>query len=269
MLDPVSKQVFMPDYTVSADDVFLKLTTYVICHDRFGHIYDFYETNRSPDMPSWVLDFSRPFSVHAVSHLSPYMGQRVLAPGTYSGPRVEIKAPWSKNFGRLSIYNRVLNIMGVEIDTIDHTACLENETDIRRLGLAWKFEGLIQKFHPSRVLPESARPFVPRGCIIPFPPPLTEHFHSLGSELVGFQFHTTGVIPGYAHFWLEMTKFQCNLAPMTTPENLTCDKWKKDAFSGSWEQRYGRASRLIRAFHEPYIAETFLGGASFDLPNLK
>jgi hypothetical protein len=272
MLDPVSKQVFIPDYSISADDVFMKLTTYVLCHDKFGHIYAYYEMHRSPDLPSWVLDFTKPFSVHGVSHLSQYMEERVSEPGSYSVSRLDrkkIMALWSKNICRLSIYNRVLSIMGIEVDIIDHTAYLENETDIRRLGLVWKLEGIIQKHRPSKVLPESARPFLPRGCLIPFPPPLKEHFDSLGSELLGLQFGTTGKIPGYLHVWAEMMKLQCNLAPLNTPENLTCKNWETAAFSESWEKRYGRLSKLYAAFYEPHIAETLLGGACFDFPNLK
>ncbi|KAE9370048.1 HET-domain-containing protein [Stipitochalara longipes BDJ] len=268
MLDPVSKQVFVPDYSASADDVFMKLTTYVLCHDKFGHIYAYYEASRSPDLPSWVLDFTKPFSLHGISHLSWYMKERASAPRTPLD-RMEIKALWSKNISRLSIYNRVLSVMGVEIDIIDHTAYLERETDIRRLGLVWKLEGIIQKYHPSRTLPESAKPFLPGSCLIPFPPPLREHFSSLGSELVGLQFPATAKIPGYIHVWVEMMKLQCNLAPLTTPENLTCKNWERAAFSRSWELRYGTLCRLYGAFYEAFIAETFLGGACFDFPNLK
>jgi hypothetical protein len=268
MLDPISKQVFMPDYAVSADDVFLKLTSYLLSHDQFGHIYDLYETNRSPDIPSWVLDFTRPFSVHGIWHLSAYYGKDV--------PRIEqspsstsIRAPWGKNNDHLSIYKGALSIIGVEIDTVDRTAYLEDETDIRRLGLVWKLEGTIQKCHPSRTLHDLATPFLPRSCIIPFPPPLTGHFNSLGSESVGTQFPTTHLIPGHLHFHCEITKLQLLLAPMGRPENLTCEKWPMAASLGGWEQAYGRVGRLMVAIREARIAESFLGGACFDFPNLK
>jgi len=272
MLEPISKHVFMPDYSVSADDVFVKLTAFVLCHDKFGNIYSYYETNRSPGLPSWVLDLTKPFSMHGVSHLSRYMKERVSAPGTSSKPPLgsrEIKAEWSKRISPLSIYNRVLSVTGVEIDIIDHTANLEIETDIRRLGLVWKLEGLIQKHHPSRVLPESAKPFLPSSCLIPFPHPLRAHLDTLGSELVGLQFGSTGTIPGYFHIWAEMMKIQCNMSPLAAVENLKCEKWEQDAFSRSWEMRYGRLSRLYGAFYEAYSAETLLGGACFDFPNLQ
>jgi hypothetical protein len=268
MLDPISKQVFTPDYAVSADDVFLKLTSYFLSHDQFGHIYDLYETNRSSDISSWVLDFTRPFSLHGVWHLSAYYGEDV--PWVKQSPSsLSIRAPWAKNNGRLSIYKGVLSIMGVEIDCVDHIAYLEDETDIRRLGLVWKLEGTIQKCHPSRALSDLAARFVPRSCIVPFPPPLTKHFNSLGSESVGTQFPTTYLIPGYLHFHCEITKLQLLLAPMSRPKNLTCEKWPKAASLGGWEQVYGRVSRLMAAIREAVIAESFLGGACFDFSNLK
>lgn len=42
MLDPVSRQVFVPNYVVKVDEIFVKLTVYVLIHDEFGHIYDLY-----------------------------------------------------------------------------------------------------------------------------------------------------------------------------------------------------------------------------------
>ena len=272
MIDPISKQVFEPDYSVPVDDVFMKLTAYVLCYDRFGHIYAHYQTSRSPDQSSWVLDFTKPISVHGLSHLSQYMKERLPNPAISSAPRLndsEIRKQWSRNIGRLCIYNCVLSVMGVEIDVIDHSAILETETDIRKLGLVWKLEGLIQNHHPSKILPETARHFFPASCLIPFPTPLKEHFNSIGSEVLGVRFGITGKLPGYLHIWAEMMKFQCNLAPQTIFDGLTCKNWENEVLSTEWEIRYGRASRLYGAFYEPYIAETVLGGACFDLPNLK
>jgi Heterokaryon incompatibility protein (HET) len=273
MLDPVSKQVFIPDYSVSADEVFMKLTIYVLCHDKFGNIYASYETNRRPGMPSWVLDFTKPFSVHANAHLVRYINERAPLFETCSVPpdKDDMIGLWKRNIGRLCIYNRVLSVMGVEIDIIDHTAYFENETDIRRLGLVWKLEGMIQNYHPSKALPESANPFLPRGCLVPFPPSLKEHFENLGSQLLGQQFDTTGRIPGYYHVWAEMMKLQCTLYPdrQTIPETVTCKDWETAGFPWSWDWRYGNASKLYAAFIKPNIAETLLGGACFDLPNLK
>ena len=42
MLDPVSRQAFVPNYVVKVDEIFVKLTVYVLIHDEFGHIYDLY-----------------------------------------------------------------------------------------------------------------------------------------------------------------------------------------------------------------------------------
>ncbi len=66
-----------------------------------------------------------------------------------------------------------------------------------------------------------------------------------------------------------MMKIQCNMSPLTVVEYLKCEKWEQDAFSRSWEKRYGRLSRLYGAFYEPYAPETLLGGACFDFPNLQ
>jgi hypothetical protein len=154
MLDPVSKQVFYPDYEVTVDDVFLKLASYLLAHDQHGHIYDLYELIHSSNMPSWLLDFTRPMSIHAAGHLSPY----------------STSAPWAKSVGRLSIYNSVLSVSGVEIDTLDFIDCIEdNEDDLKILSRFWKLEGLIQRCHPSESLPENAVPFLPSQCLIPFP----------------------------------------------------------------------------------------------------
>jgi hypothetical protein len=64
MLDPISRQVFVPNYAVAVNEIFVKLASYLLIHNEHGHIYDLYELARSRDMPSWTLDFTKPFSEH-------------------------------------------------------------------------------------------------------------------------------------------------------------------------------------------------------------
>jgi hypothetical protein len=190
MLDPISRQVFVPNYAVVVNKIFAKLASYVLIHDEHGHIYDLYELARSRDMPSWILDFTRPISAHGVTHLTPYLTDA----SWYGGV-----------LGHLSIYNSVLGVPGVEIDTLDVAECFGDAPGIELLGRFWKLEGLLQKTSPLEALPEVARPSLPSYCLIPFSN-LKEDLRKAGAHLMSNQFPTTPVIPGYVHVSFEAVK---------------------------------------------------------------
>jgi hypothetical protein len=247
MLDPISKQVFVPNYAVAANEIFVKLASYLLIHDEHGHIYDLYELARSRDMPSWTLDFTRPFSELGFLHLTQYLNA----------------APWAKDVGHLSIYNNVLGVSGVEIDTLDVAECFVDVPDIELLGRFWKLEGLLQKTSPLEALPDVARPSLPSYCLIPFSN-LDEHLRKAGANLLSSQFPTTPVIPGYPQICMTATILLLKQF-LPFPKNPMCEAWQQPASLSPFE----RARKLIIASMELSEGESFIGGACFDLPNLK
>jgi hypothetical protein len=225
----------------------VKLASYLQIHDEHRHIYDLYELACSQDMPSWTLDFTRPFSEHGFSHLSQYLTE----------------ASWAKDVGHLSIYNSILGVSGVEIDTLDMVECFGDAPDIKLLGKFWKLEGLLQTISPLEALPDVARPSLPSYCLVPFSN-LREHLRKAGAVLMSNQFPTMPTIPGYPQVCMEATKL---LLTQSTPppKKLMCEAWQQAPSLGPFVRR----TKLIVASTEQVGGESFIGGACFDLPNLK
>jgi Heterokaryon incompatibility protein (HET) len=253
MLDPVSRQVFVPNYAVTVNEIFVKLTSYVLIHEELGHIYRYYELAHSRDMPSWALDFGTPISAHGVTQLNPYRES----------------ALWAKDVGHLSIYNGLLGVPGVEIDTLDLAECFGDTSDIELLGKFWKLEGLLQKISPLEALPEEAQPFVPSYCLVPFSN-LNENLRQAGADLMNAQFLTTLTIPGYVYVSMEILKLLLKRLAVY-PKDLTCEAWQQSKATSRvpFDNPLLQATKLLLASVEAKGAESFLGGACFDLPNLK
>lgn len=259
MLDPISRQVFVPNYTVGVNDIFTKLASYLLVHIDQGHVYDLYELTRSGGVPSWMPDFNKPISAHGVTALCQYWKSTVAG--------VERGASWIRDVGHLSIYNGVLGVTGVEIDTLDVTKCFGDAPEIEITGNFWRLEGLLQETRPLDTLPDGARALFPRCCLIPFPSFKEDHTNRAEkkeSDLTRQQFPTTATIPGYAHVAAEATMVLIELSNSVL-KHLRCDTLTPPARL----YPYTLAAKLVTATFDWTRSEGFIGGAYFDLPNLK
>ena len=250
MLDPISKQIFVPNYAVPVNKIFAKLASYLLIHDECGYIYDLYELARSQDdMPSWTPDFARPISAYGATHLVPYR-----------------KASWVKDPEQLSICNSVLSVPGVEIDTLDLAQGLDDAPDIELLEAFWKLERLLERSSPAEDLPELARSSLPSYCLVPFTN-VREHLVKAEALQLQDQFPSVQSNPGYIHIILYTLK-QLIERQTISARYLSCEVWQHA------ETPFDDPSELVmaelRSVSTVGIAgKRFIGGACFDLPNLK
>jgi hypothetical protein len=260
MLDSISRQVFVPNYTVEVSRVFMNLASYLLVHVDQGHVYDLYQLAHSGDVPSWMPDFSKPLSVHGVAALCQYWKSN--APGL--PPRT---ASWAEEVGHLSIYNGVLGVTGVDIDTLDVAECFGDCSDLDITGKFWRLEGLLQEARPLDTLPDAARALFPKFCLIPFPSFKENHTNRAemkGSDLTIQQFPTTPTIPGYAHVTAEGTMVLADQSNAML-KHLRCNVLTPPAAL----YPYALNAKLVAATFDATRGESFIGGAYFDLPNLK
>lgn len=243
MLEPVSREVFFPDYSMPVDQVFLRLSSFLAVHGDWKDAICKYMLMRSPDMPSWALDFTRPFPGASFVHF-----------GILTSPRTKVTAA-------SPVYNRVLGVSGIVLDKLDILCPLEDATnDFHILGLFWKMEGLLRHHRAAEVLPDDANSAVPKHCYIPFPEGRLKGATGW-NDIV-----TTPLIPGFAHVQLELAKLALYPAPRYLPENLTCDRWQ------GGPRRPGDIPlmrALLSAALQPDAAESFLGGVCFDSANFR
>jgi Heterokaryon incompatibility protein (HET) len=60
ILDPVAQAVFTPNYSEPVGTAFHKLATWILAIDGWQQVFWWYPYRLSPNMPSWVPDFTRP-----------------------------------------------------------------------------------------------------------------------------------------------------------------------------------------------------------------
>jgi hypothetical protein len=60
MLDPVAQAVFTPNYSEPVGTAFYKLATWMLAIDGWQQVFWWYPHRLSPNMPSWVPDFTKP-----------------------------------------------------------------------------------------------------------------------------------------------------------------------------------------------------------------
>lgn len=260
MLDSVSRQVFAPNYTVEVNKVFMNLASYLLVHVDQGHVYDLYQLAHSGDVPSWIPDFSKPLSVHGVAALRQYWKSNAsgLPPST---------ASWAEQVGYLSIYNGVLGVTSIEIDTLDMVECFGDCSDLDITGKFWRLEGLLQGARPLESLPDAARALFPKFCLIPFPSFKENHTNRAemkGSDLTREQFPTTPTIPGYAHVAAAGAMILADQSNFML-KHLRCNTLTPPAAL----YPYALNAKLMAAIFDAIRGESFIGGAYFDLPNLK
>jgi hypothetical protein len=244
MLSPIAKHVFVPDYSITADELFVKASSYLTLFEgRMDRIYAMYQLLRLPGMPSWALDFALP--------LSPFE-QNVLRD----------KLPPCRTSGDRAVLGRTLKTSGVILDTLDAIITLEDATaDMERLELLWRAQGLLWHCQPSESVPRPAQGCIPETCLLP-----------LNAAVPGVSpltWSITSMVRGFASFCLVVMRVMASslLGRKYQSENLTCPKWKlAPGLSPFGSASFQAVNALLIQIGEP---ETFYGGACFDYENLK
>lgn len=259
--DPISREVFPPDYSTTLSRLYPSMTAYLLLTDEWGELYGNLQLmSGSIDMPSWTVDFRRPFRT-TVSSL-------MFSTETYG------KTAWMQRKGQMSVYRNILGLSGVELDTVDHVFAIDESPDdgLALLEQIWRVSVALTKLKPSTPLPEAGESCVPLGCRVPFKS--VWDMHSTFTVLKN-AFPVGGDVPGYARCVMETQRLVLSLQPpQWQPENLKCDSWRANASLSGWREAYGRFGHVMITATRVVEAETeegddsFLAGAVWDLENL-
>jgi hypothetical protein len=251
MLSPVAQHVLVPDYSLTADELFVKASGYLLLsEDRIDRIYKMFELLRSPGMPSWAVNFARSLPPLAQGHHFDILPDKIHKPSR-----------------RPAVFGRILRTSGVILDTLHDVISLEDaSSDMEKLGLLWRAQGLLWHRQPAEPLPEAAKICMPGDCLLPLNVAAPNPSRPKGP----LNAPATLAIPGFASFCLAvMSTMNAGLtAPAYRPVNLRCHNWK-DAhrLPRTVSESLERVNvLLIQSAVDP---EAFYGGACFDLDNLK
>jgi hypothetical protein len=113
LVDPVMRNVSMPDYKMEPTELFARLTAYLLVCDDSSITYSYFALNGTSQDPSWALNFTLPYTSLATGKLSGYKG----------------KAPRTKETGCPSVYNGILGATGTVVDILETIILLEDTTD--------------------------------------------------------------------------------------------------------------------------------------------
>ncbi|KAK4097024.1 HET-domain-containing protein [Parathielavia hyrcaniae] len=252
MLGPVAKHLLAPDYSVTADELFVKASSHLLLFDTKGkHMYSMYELLRSPGTPSWALDVTKHL-LHAAQECHGVFRDK---------PRI------GHAYGRPAILGRTLRISGIILDSLDAVMSLESAgCDVEKAGLVWRAQALLRHGQPREALSEAAKTCIPETCLLPLK--LTASGRRISIPLTC---PITPVVSGFSSFFLGGVRAISSalLIPRHQPWNFTCDNWK-DA-----PRRVASETELFRRVNQLLVhpvtddTETFYGGACFDLDNLR
>ncbi|KAK0750814.1 heterokaryon incompatibility protein-domain-containing protein [Schizothecium vesticola] len=119
LFEPAFQHIFYPDYTLSHGDLFLRLSAWLLALDQWGDVFEAYPLRCSPDLPSWVRDFTRLPTVRQ----------------TLGEEKLPLAMP-------CSIYNQVLSVDGVELDEIAQTFVIDEDNTSALIGKLWHLDQL-------------------------------------------------------------------------------------------------------------------------------
>jgi hypothetical protein len=252
MLSPVAQHVLVPDYSLTTDELFVKASGYLLLsEDRIDPLYASFELLRSPGIPSWALNFARSLPLLAQQ----YYNDMILPDKTRNPLR------------RPAVCGRILRTSGVILDRLDEVISTEDaSSDIEKMGLIWRAQGLLCCRQPVEPLPEGAKICIPTDCLLPLNLALPGRPRAAG-PLHG---PVTVWIPGFATFCLGVASTMASAltAAAYWPANLRCHNWKDAHRLPRTIAELGERLNplLVQSAGDP---ESFYGGACFDLDNLK
>jgi hypothetical protein len=247
LVDPVMRNLFLPDYETEPTELFARLTAYLLVCDDSSITYSYFAVNGTRKDPSWALNFTLPFPWPANGFLSDY----------------KEKASWMKETGCLSICNGILGVTGTVVDILETVVLLEDTTDdLQRIEKFWNSEGLLQKGRPSEPLSEEALIAVAStNCVVPL-----DRVAQLGQC-----FATATIIPGaHQYQWEVQERMFLDFMPWINSKNCTCAAWAiPPVLNQAITARTERRAALYVKSADSSIVDAFFPGAIFDLENLK
>ncbi|KAL1597237.1 hypothetical protein SLS60_008819 [Paraconiothyrium brasiliense] len=140
-LDPVAQAVFTPNYSEPVGTAFHKLATWILAIDGWQQVFWWYPYRLSPNMPSWVPDFTKPIPEAAFLEYNLF---------DYGKLRKSSPCP-------LAIRDGVLAMEGYLLDSVNHVYAI-NQPDWRStVRELWFLENILAAT-PSAALLRKAPP---------------------------------------------------------------------------------------------------------------
>lgn len=246
LVDPVMRNVFLPDYKINPAELFAKLTAYLLVCDA-SSMYSYFAVNGARQDRSWALNVTLPFPSEANARLSRYIE----------------KASWTREVARPLIYHGVLGVIGTVVDIVETVIPLEDAADeLELIEKFWNLECLLQKSQPSEPLSkEGQMVLASNDCLVPLN----------GVAHLDECFITATIIPRKFHFdWQVQEQAFLDLLPWNKLKSVTCETWH---IPPDWGQINSDVTRrrtsLLLKSSDADVVDSFFPGAVFDLENLK
>ena len=256
LMDPISKEMFRPDYTVNLDRLFASMTAYLLLIDEWRVIFANFSLLRSPGAPSWTLDLTRPLP-------SPGEIGMLSRSGLEGGTTQYMDDPI-----RLSMCDGILGISGVEVDRIEHVFPIEETDDLHdNLRQWWKLNVILTRLQSSNPWPSPARDLFPGGRLLP----ISQFNWVNGDGILDVPLGVLLDLPGY--FEMQMTTVATNLSLWTKgfdPPKMQCDVWRENGRKFGLDREVNtRVSQVMNAGTTTEYGDAFMFGAVFDRENLE
>lgn len=242
MLDPISKQILYPDYSVSLDDLKRILSAYILLQGQQTVMFRRYELAYSPNLPSWTVDFTKPYTTPVPNFL-----------GTPEG-----------DLWPMPIYRGILGARGVILDKLDVLIDIDRSKgdEWDRLGLLWNLEAIAENHQPREALSPDIRSSI-AALLVPFPMK-RDTLAKFKVPEYAVPFPSTGYIWGALQFIAYLASTLSLIPAGYKPDEVTCDKWTS--------ARPIHADATLRELYSVLKwqdSESFVGAACFDRPNLE
>ncbi|KAJ4286286.1 hypothetical protein N0V90_013320 [Kalmusia sp. IMI 367209] len=140
-LDPVAQAVFTPNYSEPVGTTFHKLATWILAIDGWQQVFWWYPYRLSPNMPSWVPDFTKPIPESAFLEYNLF---------DYGKLRKSSPCP-------LAIRGGVLAMEGYLLDSVNHVYAINQPDWPSTVQELWFLENIFAAT-PSAALLRKAPP---------------------------------------------------------------------------------------------------------------
>jgi hypothetical protein len=141
ILDPVAQAVFTPNYSEPVGTAFHKLATWILAIDGWQQVFWWYPYRLSPNMPSWVPDFTKPIPEAAFLEYNLF---------DYGKLRKSSPCP-------LAIRGGVLAMEGYLLDSVNHVYAINQPNWPSTVRELWFLENVFAAT-PSAALLRKAPP---------------------------------------------------------------------------------------------------------------
>lgn len=135
-LDPVARAFFTPNYTESVEVAFHRLAAWLLAIDQWQQVFWWYPHRLSPNLPSWVPDFTRPLPEAAFSERNLF---------DYGKLKKSSPCP-------LAIRDGILAMEGYLLDTVSHVYAIDQPDWPSTVRELWFLESIFADLPSSTML---------------------------------------------------------------------------------------------------------------------